>query len=169
MRLSPPTESTEHPDYGLATTLAEKLIGHRIVVAVAIALITALAAAGASRVGFDSDIEIWFLEDEPNLLKYKQFIDRFDADEIAIIGIFADDVFAPEVLSAIQKLSEEAADLEQAYKVRSLANVKIARSRGRSDRSCSDVSVAALIGNAFRDSADRKTHVTIARAGARFS
>jgi len=39
----------------------------------------------------------------------------------------------------------------------------------RSDRSCSDVSVAALIGNAFRDSADRKTHVTIARAGARFS
>jgi len=40
---------------------------------------------------------------------------------------------------------------------------------GRSDRSCSDVSVAALIGNAFRDSADRKTHVTIARAGARFS
>ena len=49
----------------------------------------------AVRVEFDSDIEIWFVEDDANLHQYRAFLKRFEADEITVLGVFADDVFTP--------------------------------------------------------------------------
>ena len=50
---------------------------------VALVLVTAAAAAwSATRVRFESDLEIWFLEDDPQLATYHRFLETFEADEL---------------------------------------------------------------------------------------
>ena len=111
--------------------IVDAVLRHRLLVLGAVLAITVVAGYYASRVEFDSDIEIWFLEDDPNLVTYRDFLDRFSADEITVLGVFADDVFDPEVLGAIDKITEAAPDaVPHLWRVRSLTNVKIVRRRG---------------------------------------
>lgn len=99
------------------------------IIAVAI-LLTALGAWRATTLQFDSDIEIWFLQGDPDLVTYHRFLDQFESDEFAVIGIFADDVFTPEILTAIRDATERARDVPHAARVLSLSNAKIIESRG---------------------------------------
>ena len=110
--------------------LVDVILRLRVVVLVVIALISAVAATFAAQVGFDSDIEIWFLDDDENLTTYHTFLDRFEADEITIIGLFGDDLFTPEVIAAVDAITEAAADKPHVHRVRSLTNVKVVQSKG---------------------------------------
>ena len=69
------------------------LMQRRLFVIAVLVCITAGALFFSLKVRFDSSIEIWFLENDPNLEAYHDFLDRFEGDEIIVIGVFADDVF----------------------------------------------------------------------------
>lgn len=90
-----------------------------------IVLITVGAGWLASGVGFDNSIEIWFLEDDPNLVAYHDFLERFGADEFAVISLEADNVFTPEMLAYVDRLTRDADQLPYAHRVQSLTNVKV--------------------------------------------
>ena len=58
--------------------LVDAVLRHRLAVLVGVGLLTVLAAVFAGWVRFDSNIEIWFLEDDESLVRYHAFLERFD-------------------------------------------------------------------------------------------
>ncbi len=92
----------------------------------ALALVTAVAALFIPRIEFDNSIEAWFLEQDPSLAIYDRFTATFRADQIVVIGLFAEDLFAPDVLSVIDAVSQAAHDLEFAERVQSITNSGLA-------------------------------------------
>ncbi len=110
--------------------LVDRLLRARIAVLALTFAISCVAAWYAQEVGFDSDIEIWFVEDDENLAGYRAFLKRFEADEITVLGVFADDVFTPELLTAMSAFTEEAWDVEHVHRVISLGTVQVVRATG---------------------------------------
>ena len=107
--------------------IVELIVSRRQIWIAAIGLLSLFALVPAGTVRFDNSLEIWFLEDNPELALYNEFSSRFHADEIVVVGIFADDVFHPETLSAIHRITAAAASLEFVYRVRSITNSAHAR------------------------------------------
>lgn len=103
------------------------LIRRRAWVLTAVAVVSALAVWGASRVRFENSIEIFFLEDDPGLIEYREFQRRFQADEVAVVGVFAKDVFAPDVLARIDRVTRAAEKAPFAFRARSITNISVAR------------------------------------------
>jgi len=89
-----------------------------------IAAISATAVASLDALRFQSSLEIWFLEDDPELLVHREFLERFQRNEVALLGVFADDVFKPEVLACIQRLTDTIAQAPFVARVRSLATAE---------------------------------------------
>ncbi len=106
------------------------LSARRWIVLVLLTVVTFFAAAAASRVHFDSSIESWFIESDPSLETYNRFTDIFKADQIVVVGIFADDVFDSGVLRAVQQISDRAAELDFVERVQSITNSALARRVG---------------------------------------
>ena len=76
---------------------------------------------------FDSSIDVWFLEHDPNIIEYNEFLSRFDSDEIVVMGVFSDDVFDPKTLSSIDRITEKAEEAPFAHRVLSLTNIRVAQ------------------------------------------
>ncbi len=110
--------------------LVDAILRYRAAVLLVCLLLTGLAGYQARHLTFDSDIEIWFLEDDQSLRTYRKFLEQFQSDEIEVIGIFADDVFTPELLRAIDRITREAARAPYAHDVTSLSNAEILTSPG---------------------------------------
>ncbi len=114
-----------------AHTLAARIVAHRLAVLLVVAALSVVAGFGAARVQFDSDIESWFIEGDPNLETYRGFLERFEADEITVLGVFGDELFSPEVLAALDRFTEAAPErIPHLYRIRSLTNVKVVQRRG---------------------------------------
>lgn len=105
----------------------EGLIRHKIAVLIVLGLITAVGFFFCLRTTFDASIEIWFLEGDQGLTTYRQFLDRFDADEVTVFGIFTDDVFAPDVLADLDRITREIEKAPHAHRVQSLTNIDTIR------------------------------------------
>jgi len=103
------------------------LLRHRRIVAVVIGLITVLALASTLRLRFENSIDTWFLDDDPDVVTYNAFLDHFEADEITILALLCDDVFAPDALAAIDRITRAAEQAPHTHRVRSLTNIEIAR------------------------------------------
>ena len=106
-----------------------------------VCLLTVAATIPASRVQFDNAIEIWFLDNDPGLATYKQFSERFQADEIAVLGIFHDDVFSAPVLSIVDRITAAAAELDNVDQALAITNSVL----------------ASRLDDGFRDAAFRDT------------
>lgn len=102
------------------------VLRRRLIVLVTAAVVTGAAGFFATQVQFDSDIEVWFLEDDPGLVAYREFLERFEADEITVMGVFADDIFTPEVIAALARVTAAAEEAPHVHRVTSLTNVEIA-------------------------------------------
>ena len=105
--------------------LVDTILRYRVAVLLVCALVTGLAGYQTRDLSFDSDIEIWFLEDDQSLQTYRRFLEQFQSDEIEVIGVFADDVFTPELLWAIDRITREAARAPYTYDITSLTNARI--------------------------------------------
>ncbi len=103
------------------------LLRHRITVIVVSGLISALAAASTMRLRFESSLDIWFLDDDPDVVAYTAFLDRFEADELTVMALFCDDVFAPEALAALDRITRAAEEAPYAHRVRTLTNLQVER------------------------------------------
>jgi hydrophobe/amphiphile efflux-3 (HAE3) family protein len=110
--------------------LIDYIVRFRIAVIIAVLVASAVAAFYAQRLSFDSDVEIWFLEDDKSLKTYRNFLKQFEADEIEVIGIFAEEIFTPELISAIDHITQDAESAPYVHKVYSLTNAKIVDSKG---------------------------------------
>ncbi len=70
-------------------------------------ILLAVSFAGMKRIKTDVSDDNWFLENDPMLQKQEEFEDIFGNNDFAAVLIEADDVFNPEVLKGIKKLSDE--------------------------------------------------------------
>ena len=103
------------------------MMRHRIIVLTVILVISAIALFFCFKVEFDASVDIWFLENDPDLVVYQDFLDRFDADEVTVMGVFADNIFTPENLAAIDRLTRAAEKVPFAHRVQSLTNINVAK------------------------------------------
>ena len=88
-----------------------------------------LAGLSASSVRFDNSIEIWFLEGDPSIATYQAYLDRFEADEVAVLALFADDVFSPDAMAALDRMTRAAEDAPHVHRVLSITNAEVYESR----------------------------------------
>ena len=106
----------------MSVRYAQLLVRNRWAILLTLAALTALSVAAISRIEFDNSVESWFLDTDPSLATYDRFTEVFKSDQIVIAGIFADDILAPDVLAAVDQISEAAAKLRFADHVQSLTH-----------------------------------------------
>ena len=106
------------------------MLRHRVAVIIVVLLITGLAAWSAARIEFDNSLEIWLLEDDDALQTYERFLERFEADDVVVVGVFADDVLSPAALATIDRLTTAAAEIKFVVRVRSLTNLRVSGGAG---------------------------------------
>ena len=107
-----------------------------------LALVLALSVAAgwsSTRVRFESDVELWFLDDDPQIATYHEFLRLFRTDELVVAGVFADDVFTPEVLAGLDALSRAFAEVPMVHRVRALTNARRFEAQG------DDVAIVPLV------------------------
>jgi predicted RND superfamily exporter protein len=69
-----------------STRVAAWLWDWRRVLATLCVLVTLLAAWQAGKVGTDNSLRIWFLDDDPYLVAYRSYQERFGSDEVVVIA-----------------------------------------------------------------------------------
>jgi len=101
------------------------LIKYRISILILVCLVTIASVPFAQRVRFENSLETWFVENDPALEAYRAFLDRFEADELIIIGAFLeDDVFTPDNLAVIDRMTKAVGDAPYVHKVHSLSSIR---------------------------------------------
>ncbi len=111
------------------TVLGERIVGrlydHRHLALVICLVLTALAGWGASRVGVDNAVEIWFVEDDPALVAYQGFQDAFGNDEVVVLALEdPGGLLDEEGLGLLGAVGQAAAGVEGIAEVVSLATVQ---------------------------------------------
>src|SRR5262249_45912271 len=86
-------------------------------------LVTAFFGWQASRITVDSSVEALLPEDDPERRYSNEIRKLYGSDEIGFIGVLAKDVYQPEVLEKIRRLTDDIAKVEGVAKVLSLTNV----------------------------------------------
>jgi predicted RND superfamily exporter protein len=97
---------------------------HRVAVLAILAAVSALAVSQLPQVRFDNAIEIWFLDDDPGLLSHHRLLETFGSDELIFVGVGAPDVFAPEVLEVVDRVTRAVEEAPHVEKVFSLTNIE---------------------------------------------
>ena len=103
----------------------EVLVRHRRVAVIASLVVVAVLGVFAARLSVDNSLEVWFVEDDPTLVAYRNFLERFGNDEVVVTGIRgAADAFAHDRLDRLWHLTREIEAIEGVARVRSLANLE---------------------------------------------
>lgn len=71
----------------------------------------------------DNGIEIWFLEDDPALVAHRRFQEAFGNDEAVLLALRLDDLWTPEGLTLVGRLTDALARAPRVRGVTSLASV----------------------------------------------
>lgn len=87
-------------------------------------LVTAFFAWHAKDIRVDSSAENLLPLDDPERTYYDDVREEFGTEEILVVALFADDVFAPEALAGIRALSKELEALDGVEEVVSLATAR---------------------------------------------
>ncbi|OFV89105.1 MAG: hypothetical protein A3J75_03405 [Acidobacteria bacterium RBG_16_68_9] len=107
----------------IARLLSIPVRAPRLTLAVMVVL-TAWFGLFARSIGVDSSIENLLPSEDPDRIYYSSVRQTFGNEEITVIGVFADDVFAPATLGKIDRLSKRLAAIEGVQEVLSLTTVK---------------------------------------------
>ena len=105
--------------------LVDRLLANRVPVVLALLALTILAVISATRLQADQSIEAWFLANDPSLEAYDRFTRLFAADELVMVGLFADNVLTPGRLAVVQQLSAEIEQLEHVHRTQTILNSPI--------------------------------------------
>jgi predicted RND superfamily exporter protein len=80
--------------------------------------------ADAGKLPIDNSLEIWFLEDDPALVRYRAYQEQWGNDEAVVIGVFdAQGVLRAPTLNLVAELAEAIRAEERVKGVTSLATV----------------------------------------------
>jgi predicted RND superfamily exporter protein/CRP-like cAMP-binding protein len=88
--------------------------------------ITLVALRWAVDIRIDSSVDNLLTQGDPALEYYETVRERFGNEEVTVIGVFADDVFTPESLATIDRLSTRLAALDGVHAVVSLTTAQAA-------------------------------------------
>jgi predicted RND superfamily exporter protein len=108
----------------MAYRIEDVVLRGRWYILAAVALVTALAAVAYSRLSVENNLEAWFAPGDPEFVRYREFRDRFETDETIFVVVHAPDVFAPEVIARIDRLSRTLEELPGVTRVQSLTNIE---------------------------------------------
>ena len=89
---------------------------------IVVAVATAFFAWHAQHVRLDASVETLLNEGDSEKAYYDEIRRLFGSDEIGVVGVFADDVYAPQVLKKIRNLTDEIAKVDGVAEVVSLTN-----------------------------------------------
>jgi predicted RND superfamily exporter protein len=97
-------------------------------------LCSVLAASQLSSLAVSNSLEIWYPEDDPELLNYRQFQQTYGNDEIVVAAVSLEDGFATDAgTDLIGELTDLLLDVDGVATVTSLVTVpqSLAEARGR--------------------------------------
>jgi predicted RND superfamily exporter protein len=104
--------------------LEEFLLTRRLPVAVLVALLTVLAARAYSGFAIENGLDAWFGADDADYQRYSQVRDVFEVQESLFVVVEAADVFRPDVLRRIDRLTRAAATRPEIRRVTSLTSIE---------------------------------------------
>jgi hypothetical protein len=113
------------------TRLVDWLMAHRVIGALFLVVATAAGAWFARGVGVDNAVDVWFVEDDPALERYRAFQKTFGNDETIVVGVeIPEGVWSPGGLALVRGLSERIAALDGIRRVLSVVTVNTITPRG---------------------------------------
>ncbi|MEP7702798.1 MMPL family transporter [Paraglaciecola sp. 25GB23A] len=100
-----------------------RLCKHPFLMFATIGLLTVIALIFAAKVKQEQSLKVWFPENDPAILSYEQFSNTFSADEIIVIGVFADDIFEPTIWDAIDEITQASKNIPFVHTVSSITSL----------------------------------------------
>ena len=110
---------------------ASWLVDYPVVSGALLVLVTVALGLQIPRLQLDESAEGLMVEHDPARRFYEQMKERFGSDNLTIVLVKADDVFAPGVLEIVRRLTDGLERIEGVSRVDSLTNVK--NIKGRDD------------------------------------
>ncbi len=116
----------------VASRLYAWVEGRRALVALLLLVATGAMGAGMARLKFDNSYEIWFVDGDPALVAYDEFIDLFGSDEALIVLVEAasGDPMDAGDLRVVERLSEALGKLDNVHDVWSLTHMEALEDAG---------------------------------------
>jgi predicted RND superfamily exporter protein len=94
-----------------------------------VCLLTAASLLGASKLGVDNALDIWFVEGDPALEAYDAFQETFGNDEVVVMSLHQPGgILDEQGMGRIRAVGEIAAEVEGIHRVLSLATIEQIRS-----------------------------------------
>ena len=87
--------------------------------------LTVASAVQVPRIEFQASTEMWFVEGDPDLARYHRFLAEFQADEILVLAVTADDVFTPEQIARVSRLTDRLEVLPYVQAATSFTNLDV--------------------------------------------
>lgn len=101
---------------------ARWLVRHPRFVVVALLLVTGLLGIDAARIRIESSIDSVLPAHDPAVAYYEQVRGTFGSDDVAVIGVRAEDLFAASTLEKIARVTDAVSRLPGVERVLSIAN-----------------------------------------------
>jgi hydrophobe/amphiphile efflux-3 (HAE3) family protein len=120
------------------------VVDHPALTCALVALVTVLLGAQVWHLRIDESAEGLMVQNDPARAVYQAAKERFGNDNLTVVLVKAPDVFAPEVLAAVGRLSEALAAVPGVSRVESLTTVK--NIKGEGDALDTEPLIAALPG-----------------------
>ena len=76
---------------------------------------------------FDNSLRIWFLDDDPDVHAYNEFLEHFNTDEFVAVAVEFEDVFTQENLNKLDRLTRALEDVEGVLSATSIVNAETVR------------------------------------------
>lgn len=112
----------------LAGRWIESIVAGRMWWLAVMAVLTGVSLWGASRVGVDNAVDIWFPADDPALAEYQGFLETFGNDEVVVIGLHRPSGILDEAgLAAVEAVGRAAGTVDGIAAVRSVVTEPVVR------------------------------------------
>jgi hypothetical protein len=125
---------SEHREPAWVVATVRTLVRLRWLCVAIIAVLSAVSIYVSRRVQFDGSVEVWFLENDPDIVKYNEFREKFGQDEFVVVGLFRDQLFDRELLEALDEFTRHAETLTGVRKAMSLTNVPVLEREDRATK-----------------------------------
>ena len=106
------------------------IVDHPVTSCAAVLVVTLLLGSQITRLRIDESAEGLMVRHDPARAVYERAKARFGSDNLTVVLVKADDVFAPDVLAVVKRLSDGLAGLPGASRVESLTTVKNIKGQG---------------------------------------
>ncbi|MDR2152973.1 MAG: MMPL family transporter [Helicobacteraceae bacterium] len=112
--------------------LARLVVAYPYLTIVASIAFCALFGLHVAKLRFDASAEGLLLSNDPKMVAYNDFLDRYGRDEMIIVAVQADDIFSPAPIAKIKRLQERI-ESETPYLARAESIVTARDTRGEGD------------------------------------